>query len=327
MAGTHGRRSSRRRGRLLPPSKDSELTFPRVLAVVADTLNTVHSTLSNNSYSAPIYERAEGVAQYVYEQSKPLQDKFAGPIGQADALANKGLDFVQSKAPYVCESSRPDPGSLKENRPLIPWRRRCWVAVEAKTDDIVAKARQPADQAYAYGKTYTDAASARLAPITEQFQTRLSQSQASLHALQEKLQQAVQGLPRDPKGVQDQLKTLTEQVVAEVEKVTSFVGEKRKELPQQAQSVVAPLVEKLQQSYSDIKAELAKSDVPLSQRANNVLSYSREQATPLVHDFIEAIKNIVGKAEKRAGEVTEDAKAAADKGAAKVNGVVSSASS
>lgn len=97
--------------------------------------------------------------------------------------------------------------------------------------------------------------------------------------------------------------------------------------PQQAQSAVSPIVEKLQQSYSDIKAELAKTDVPLSQRANNVLSYSREQATPLVHDFIEAIKNIVGKAEKKGGEATDEAKAGADKAGAKVNGVVNSATS
>lgn len=89
---------------LSPPSPKPRDETDLADAVVADTLSTVHSTLSTNSYSKPIYGRAEGAAQYLYEQSKPLQEKLAGPIGQVDAIANKGLDFVQAKAPYVCPS-------------------------------------------------------------------------------------------------------------------------------------------------------------------------------------------------------------------------------
>lgn len=72
--------------------------------MVADALGAVHSTIQANAYSAAVYEKAEGAAIYLYEQSKPLQEKLAGPIGQVDAVANKGLDFVQYKAPYVCKS-------------------------------------------------------------------------------------------------------------------------------------------------------------------------------------------------------------------------------
>lgn len=260
----------------------SSPTFVKRVAsipVVADALEAVQSTMKGNAYSAAVYEKAEGAAIYLYEQSKPLQERLAGPIGQVDAVANKGLDFVQSKAPYV---------------------------FEAKTEDLISKARQPADQAYAYGKTYTDAASARLAPITEQFQVQLTKSQQTLNGLQEKLHSAVQNIPKDPKAVQDQLKTLSEQVVAEIEKVSNFVGEKRKELPQQAQQAVGPLVEKLQQSFTDIRSELTKADTPLAQRASNVLKYSREQASPIVHEAIEILRKVIGKAESSKKENDEN---------------------
>ncbi|KAG0147099.1 hypothetical protein CROQUDRAFT_670785 [Cronartium quercuum f. sp. fusiforme G11] len=258
------------------------------IPVVADALGAVHSTIQGNAYSAAVYEKAEGAAIYLYEQSKPLQEKLAGPIGQVDAVANKGLDFVQAKAPYV---------------------------FEVRTEELISKARQPADQAYAYGKTYTDAASARLAPITEQFQGQLTKSQQTINALQEKLQSAVQNIPKDSKAVQEQLKTLSEQVVAEIEKVSNYVGEKRKELPHQAQQAVGPLVEKLQKAFTDIRSELTKADTPLAQRASNVLQYSRDHANPIVHEVIDVIKKVVGKAEKKAGEVQND-----ENSAPRVNG-------
>ncbi|KAH9823333.1 hypothetical protein DFH28DRAFT_922224 [Melampsora americana] len=245
------------------------------IPVVADAIEAVQSTMKGNVYSAAVYEKAEGAAIYLYEQSKPLQEKLAGPIGQVDAVANKGLDFVQSKAPYV---------------------------FEVKTEELISKARQPADQAYAYGKTYRDAASARLAPITEQFQSQLTKSQQTLNGLQEKLHSAVQNIPKDSKSVQDQLKSLSEQVIAEIEKVNNFVVEKRKELPQQAQQAVGPLLERLQQSFNDIKSELTKADTPLAQRASNVLKYSREQASPIVLEAIEIIKKVMGKLNEKGNE-------------------------
>lgn len=64
-------------------------------------------------------------------------------------------------------------------------------------------------------------------------------------------------------------------------------------------------MEKLQSTYSDIKAELTKPDVPLSTRANNVLQYSRDQASPLVHEALEAIRGIIGKAEKKGSEAAD----------------------
>merc|ERR1712029_1107645 len=189
------------------------------IPVVADTLEVIQSTVLSNAYLSNIYGIAEGIATYLYQHSKPLQHKISGPIHHVDAVANKGLDFVQSKAPYV---------------------------FEIKTEDLISRARQPADQALAVGKTYKDAATARIGPIMEQFHSQLTKSQQTLILLQDKLQSGLHNLRKDPKAVPDHIKQLSEQLVSELGRLSHFVGEKSHELPQQAQQLIGPLVEKLQ---------------------------------------------------------------------------------
>jgi len=241
------------------------------IPVVADTLEAVQSTIQSNPYLSAVYEKAGGAAFYLYEQTKPLQQKLSGPIHQVDAVANKGLDFVQSKAPFV---------------------------FEIKTEELISRARQPADQAFAYGKTYKDAASARLGPMVEQFHSQLTRSQQTLSSLQEKLQSGLQNVRKDPKAVPDQIKHLSEQLVGELGKLSQFLAEKRQDLPQQAQQALTPLVEKLQKAYSDIKEELVNADVPLTQRATNVLQYSKDQASPIVHEAVQTVKKVIGNSPK-----------------------------
>ncbi|KAI7964782.1 hypothetical protein MJO29_002880 [Puccinia striiformis f. sp. tritici] len=237
------------------------------IPVIADTLGAVYSTLQANPYSAAFYGKAEGAVLYMYEQSKPLQVKLAGPIEQVDAVANKGLDFVQSKAPII---------------------------FEVRTEDLISRAREPASQVLAYGKTYGEAATAKLGPMVEQFHSQLTRSQRTLGQLQEKLQAGLQNVRNDPKVLPDQLKHVSEQLIGEIERLSNFVIEKRKDLPQNAQQAINPLVEKLQKGYGDIKEEMTKADVPLVQRATNVLHYSKDQASPVVHEAIQAFKKIIG---------------------------------
>ncbi|POW19807.1 hypothetical protein PSHT_04241 [Puccinia striiformis] len=226
------------------------------IPVIADTLGAVYSTLQANPYSAAFYGKAEGAVLYMYEQSKPLQVKLAGPIEQVDAVANKGLDFVQSKAPII---------------------------FEVRTEDLISRAREPASQVLAYGKTYGEAATAKLGPMVEQFHSQLTRSQRTLGQLQEKLQAGLQNVRNDPKVLPDQLKHVSEQLIGEIERLSNFVIEKRKDLS-----------EKLQKGYGDIKEEMTKADVPLVQRATNVLHYSKDQASPVVHEAIQAFKKIIG---------------------------------
>lgn len=237
------------------------------IPVIADTLSAVYSTLNANPYSAAVYGKAECAALFLYEQSKPLQVKLAGPIEQVDAVANKGLDFVQAKAPII---------------------------FEIKTEQLISRAREPAEQALAYGKTYQEAATARLGPIAEQFHAQLTRSQQTLSNLQEKLQTGLQNIRKDPKAVPDQIKHLSEQLVGELERLSSFIIDKRKDLPQNAQEAINPLIEKFQQGYNDIKGEMTKTDLPLVQRATNILHYSKDHASPMVHEAITAVKKLIG---------------------------------
>lgn len=237
------------------------------IPVIADTVEAVHSVIQAHPYLTAVYDKAEEAAAYIYEQSKPIQQKLAGPIGQVDAVANKGLDFVQSRAPFV---------------------------FEVKTEDIISRARQPADQALAYGKTYKEAATARLGPLVDQFHSQLTRSQQTLASLQDKLQSGLQNVTKDPKAVPDQLKHLSEQLVGELGKLTQLVADKGKDLPQQVQQALSPLNEKLQKAYADIKDEMTKTEIPLTQRATHVLAYSRDQASPIVHEAITTIKKLIG---------------------------------
>jgi uncharacterized protein YllA (UPF0747 family) len=82
----------------------------------------------------------------------------------------------------------------------------------------------------AYGKTYQEAATARLGPMVEQFHSQLTRSQQTLAHLQEKLQAGLQNVRKDPKAVPDQIKHLSEQVIGELERLSGFILEKRKDL-------------------------------------------------------------------------------------------------
>lgn len=236
------------------------------IPVIADTLAAVYSTLQANTYSAAVYDTAENAALFLYQQSKPLQVKFSGPIEQVDVVANKGLDFVQSKAPII---------------------------FEIKTEELISRAREPANQALAYGKTYQEAATAKLGPILEQFYAQLTRSQKTLSSLQEKLQTGLQNMRKDPKGVPDQIKHLSEQLVGELERLSSFVIERPKDLPQNAQHLLNPLIERFQKGYGGLKEEITKPDVPLVQRATNILHYSKNQASPLIHEAVTSFKKLI----------------------------------
>lgn len=66
--------------------------------------------------------------------------------------------------------------------------------------------------------------------MVEQFHSQLSGSQQTLANLQEKLQAGLQNVRNDPKVVPDQIKYLSEQLIGELERLSSFVLEKRKDL-------------------------------------------------------------------------------------------------
>ena len=83
----------------------SELTIlTRVgsIPLVADSLNTINSTLLNNAYTRPPYELAQGLvlSMTALRYAGSIQKRLAPILTCADGLAHKGLDTVESRFPY-----------------------------------------------------------------------------------------------------------------------------------------------------------------------------------------------------------------------------------
>uniref|UniRef100_A0AAD7TYP4 Lipid droplet-associated perilipin protein n=1 Tax=Trametes cubensis TaxID=1111947 RepID=A0AAD7TYP4_9APHY len=94
-----------------PPPAQPELTIlSRVGAIplVADSLNTIHSTLLNNPYTRSPYTTAQELSKSALSYAEPIQKHLAPLITKADDLANKGLDAVQSRYPYPFETPTED---------------------------------------------------------------------------------------------------------------------------------------------------------------------------------------------------------------------------
>lgn len=74
----------------------------RVAAIplVASSIDTIHSTLSTNTYTKSPYSTATGIACYALGYTEPLQVRLAPLTTRADDIANKGLDAVESRYPY-----------------------------------------------------------------------------------------------------------------------------------------------------------------------------------------------------------------------------------
>ncbi|THH27537.1 hypothetical protein EUX98_g6656 [Antrodiella citrinella] len=82
----------------------------RVAAIplVASSLNTIHSTLTNNTYTRGSYAQAQGISKAALSYAEPIQKTFAPLITRADGFANMGLDAVESRYPYPFKTPTED---------------------------------------------------------------------------------------------------------------------------------------------------------------------------------------------------------------------------
>merc|ERR1712166_144876 len=132
----------------------SSITRVYDIPVVKGTVDYADSLIRSLPLAGAAYVKAESIASTVYKKAgEPLQEKLQPQIEQLDGLANKTLDYVQGKAPFL---------------------------FEAKPDELVANAKNPADQAYSTAKTYQDLVYNRL-------HETLLNSQKTLSGLQERL--------------------------------------------------------------------------------------------------------------------------------------------
>ncbi|KAI8974860.1 lipid droplet-associated perilipin protein [Trametes punicea] len=84
------------------PAQSELSIFHRVgsIPLVADSLNTIHSTLLNNPYTRSPYAAAQEISKSALSYTEPIQKRLAPILSKADDLANKGLDVVESRYPY-----------------------------------------------------------------------------------------------------------------------------------------------------------------------------------------------------------------------------------
>merc|ERR1712029_88212 len=192
----------------------SSITRVYDIPVVKGTVDYADSLIRSLPLAGAAYVKAESIASTVYKKAgEPLQEKLQPQIEQLDGLANKTLDYVQGKAPFL---------------------------FEAKPDELVANAKNPADQAYSTAKTYQDLVYNRL-------HETLLNSQKTLSGLQESL-----------------------------EGVKEAVLKQSHDLPAHVSKTVQPYVEKLQKGASDVSAELAKKDVPIHAKAQKIIGITKE---------------------------------------------------
>ena len=93
------------------PQPAPEITIiNRVAAIplVASSLNTIHSTLSNNTYTRASYAQAQGISKAALSYTEPIQKTLAPLLVRADGFANMGLDAVESRYPYPFKTPTED---------------------------------------------------------------------------------------------------------------------------------------------------------------------------------------------------------------------------
>jgi len=251
------------------------------IPVVSDAIQKGYSIVTSNTYSAKAYGTAEGLATHVYKTTEPIQAKFQPQIQQIDGALNKGLDYVKDRYPYP---------------------------FEVKTDEIVAKARAPADQAFAVYSDYANGVQSRLSPIAEQIQFRLSKTLETIRPLQEKLQTNLAALSGPPTqaahAVTERVHNASNSIVAEVEGLLNYLKTQSQEVPPSLQ----PLVDRLSNSYTTAKAEISKSDVPITEKASNILNLTKDNVAPLIQEAIQAIRDLVSKKADQASDKYEEGK-------------------
>ncbi|KAI0918328.1 hypothetical protein AcV5_002341 [Taiwanofungus camphoratus] len=70
------------------------------IPLVASSLSTIHTTLTNNAYTRQLYTTVQGLSNSVLSYTEPLQKRFAPLLVRADSYANKGFDALESRYPY-----------------------------------------------------------------------------------------------------------------------------------------------------------------------------------------------------------------------------------
>lgn len=86
----------------------TSITRVASIPLVASSLTTIHTTLTNNSFTRTPYSAAQGISQTALSYAEPIQKRLAPILVCADNIVNAGLDAVESRYPYPFKTSPED---------------------------------------------------------------------------------------------------------------------------------------------------------------------------------------------------------------------------
>ncbi|KAH9848713.1 lipid droplet-associated perilipin protein [Lenzites betulinus] len=332
------------------PTQPERTILARVgsIPLVADSLSTIHSTLSTNSYTRSSYATAQELSKSAYSYTEPIQKRLAPILSKADGLANKGLDAVESRYPYPFQTPTEDiikdlkghsdhakdvanktlddkvrtpayqvaQGIDQKFAPIVDY-----FAVAVNKFHSSGTADKPAETPEAqfqYQRAYfltKDLRDQVLSYSTEQINQIKTQSvlvqraSATAHSLSE-LASTSYG------AAQSRVHTLSDTMVAELQKV---------------QASTAALPATLQASFHDVSANLTStinelsailtSPEPLPEKVQKVRGTVQERVQPILDTATARVQEILGALKARVAETEVHQSATTTSGETTVNGV------
>ncbi|KAI0765874.1 lipid droplet-associated perilipin protein [Trametes elegans] len=335
------------------PAQQPELTIlSRVgsIPLVADSLNTIHSTLINNTYTRTPYATAQGISKSALSYAQPLQKRLAPIITKADGLANKSFDAIESRYPYPFHT--PTEEIIKD------LKGRSDAAKDVANKTIDEKVRNPAYQV-------AQGIDQRFAPIVDYFAVAVSKFHANGTA--DKAPEAPEAQYQYQrayfltKELRDQLYTYSTEQINQIKtqnvlvQRASATAHSLSELAstsydaaqsrvhalsdtmlaelQKVQASTAALPATLQASFHDVSANLSAtinelstiltSPEPLPDKVHKVRDTVKERVQPILDTATTRVQEILGALKARVSEDKEAVhqSATTTSGATTVNGV------
>ncbi|KAL7416224.1 hypothetical protein BDY24DRAFT_378866 [Mrakia frigida] len=253
------------------------------IPVVNDSLNQLHAIANSTTITTKAYNLAEGIVKSGYSLAEPVLGYGRPVIEGVDGYANKGLDFAEKTFPYPFQT---------------------------KTEQIVADARKPADQAYGVAKGVYDN---RIAPL--QGNAVVQKAVDSIYSLNQQISSTYTG---GVKMVYD----VTGDAQAKLHALSQALLDELAKLQKDGSTLPAAAKENLTKAYNDLSAVVFDKEKPAGEKTKEVVSYIQSTLQPVLDGALRILHTTKEKAEEGADAAKEKTKEKADKGKDAVNGVI-----
>ncbi|EJF56776.1 hypothetical protein DICSQDRAFT_93091 [Dichomitus squalens LYAD-421 SS1] len=318
------------------------------IPLIADSINSINSTLLNNPYTRPTYTTATEISKRALSYTEPVQQRLAPILTRADGLANKGFDLVEQRFPYPFHTPTEDIFKDLKGRSdaardvatktidarvrtpayniaqgidqsLAPFVDYFAVVVNKvqpngtpdKPTEVPAEAKFQYQRAYYLSKELSDQL---LTYSTEQINQIKAQSAILQRA--SATAQSLSDLASSSYGAaQARVHSLSDTMLSELQKVQASTAA----LPGTLQSAFQDVSANLSSTINDLSGILTSPD-PLPEKANKVRDTVTERVQPILDTANARVQEILGALKARVSENRQAAQATANEATASVNG-------